>query len=134
MFGTQVKYYELWFAQLFQIISEDFAVYIWTNYWERAVPALSVDSRNLPIKLGKISFKIHEFYNIKSQPIWKRIFQMIIDLKNEKQNVYALLVIFTSKIFEIQTLNKDAATAVSKKKTYQKISSLTQQNFSANLH
>ena len=38
MFGTQVKYYELWFTQLLQIISKDFAVYIWTNYWERAVP------------------------------------------------------------------------------------------------
>ena len=82
-----------------------------------AVPALSVNSRNLPIKLGKISFKIHWFYKIKSQQIWKCTLQMIIDFKNKKENDYSLLVIFTLKSFEIEISNKGFVTAVSKEHT-----------------
>ena len=42
---------------------------------------------------------------------------MIIDFKNKKENDYSLLVIFTLKSFEIEILNKDFVTAVSKEHT-----------------
>ena len=58
--------------------------------------------------------KIHWFYRIKNQQIWKWINQMNIIFQNKKQTSFTFLVIFIVKSRRIEILNKDTVNSIQK--------------------